>query len=85
MTAVKRKTTFIRCKNCNRTSTLSRANSDGYCSPECRSVYTRCTTCGRYFILLKKEKEDEANKNTKDFKKATCSEECKIIYIIHKK
>jgi hypothetical protein len=83
MTALKSILKFTRCKNCNKVEILSRSNRDGYCSNECRTIYTRCTTCGKYFIF-KKGENNETEKDT-DFVKRSCSEECKIIYIIHKK
>ncbi len=85
MVSIKRKTIFLKCRNCGKSVIPNKNNKDGYCSPECRNVYTRCTTCGRYFILLKQKTKEETDKNKKGFEKVTCSEECKIIYIIHKK
>jgi hypothetical protein len=86
MTAAGKKLKFVRCKNCNKIEYLSRSNLDGFCSPECRNIYTRCTTCGRYFILKKNQSDEEQNvDDDKTFKKKSCSDECKIIYILHKK
>lgn len=84
MTAVKQTANFIRCKNCNKIAILTKTNRDGYCSDECRFVYTRCTTCGKYFIFNQNNTDENKSQQNRDFIKRSCSEECKIIYILHK-